>query len=123
VAYACNESGRLEVYVRPFPDAQTNKWTVSSAGGSQPRWRRMARSCFTLRWTGADVRERDTRPAVSLRFPTPLFAASLRVLSGGAPDTTYPRTVSDSSSTRAKRMPIRRGAPNPFRSCSIGPPL
>jgi Tol biopolymer transport system component len=38
VAYETNESGRFEVVVQPFP-AATAKWQVSTAGGTQPRWK------------------------------------------------------------------------------------
>ncbi len=38
VAYSSNESGRWEVYVTSFPDAN-GKWQVSTDGGEQPRWR------------------------------------------------------------------------------------
>jgi Tol biopolymer transport system component len=37
VAYQSNESGRYEVYVRPFP-AGEGQWQVSLGGGSDPRW-------------------------------------------------------------------------------------
>jgi len=38
LAYFSDESGRYEVYVRPFPEAGTAKWQVSTAGGATPRW-------------------------------------------------------------------------------------
>ena len=45
LAYTSLESGRPEIYVLPFtpaakPDAKpgAGKWTVSTAGGTQPRW-------------------------------------------------------------------------------------
>jgi eukaryotic-like serine/threonine-protein kinase len=38
LAYSSDESGRYEVYVRPFPDAATAKWQVSTGGGTLPRW-------------------------------------------------------------------------------------
>ena len=38
LAYASDESGALEVYVRPFPETAGAKWQVSTAGGSQPTW-------------------------------------------------------------------------------------
>jgi serine/threonine-protein kinase len=38
LAYASNESGAFEVYVRPFPETATAKWQVSTAGGSEPAW-------------------------------------------------------------------------------------
>jgi hypothetical protein len=37
VAYASDESGRAEIYVRPFPTG-TSKWPISSDGGSSPHW-------------------------------------------------------------------------------------
>jgi eukaryotic-like serine/threonine-protein kinase len=46
IAYVSNETGRLEVYVRPFiasgpsgPSLGDGKWEVSKDGGSQPKWR------------------------------------------------------------------------------------
>ena len=37
VAYQSNESGRFEIYVRPFP-GPGGQWTVSTSGGVYPRW-------------------------------------------------------------------------------------
>ena len=37
LAYTSNESGRLEVYVRPYP-AGAGRWQVSDNGGGFPRW-------------------------------------------------------------------------------------
>jgi serine/threonine-protein kinase len=37
LAYASNESGRYEVYVRPFP-GPGGKWQVSADGGAWPTW-------------------------------------------------------------------------------------
>jgi len=47
VAYTSTESGRLEVYVQPFP-ATGARWQVSTAGGEQARWRRDGRELFYL---------------------------------------------------------------------------
>ncbi len=38
MAYESDESGRLEIYVSPFP-TPSRKWQVSTAGGEKPRWR------------------------------------------------------------------------------------
>jgi serine/threonine-protein kinase len=46
LAYASNESGRYEVYVRPFPNADAAKWQVSTSGGSEPLWARSGRELF-----------------------------------------------------------------------------
>ncbi|MGA2714783.1 MAG: protein kinase [Bryobacteraceae bacterium] len=37
-AYQSNESGRNEIYVRPFP-GPGGQWQVSTGGGTSPRWR------------------------------------------------------------------------------------
>jgi serine/threonine-protein kinase len=46
LAYASDESGRFEVFVRPFPDSRSGKWQVSTAGGSSPRWSRQGDELF-----------------------------------------------------------------------------
>ncbi|MEE8361671.1 MAG: hypothetical protein V3R71_05915, partial [Gemmatimonadales bacterium] len=38
LAYGSDESGRSEVYVRPFPDAARGRWQVSREGGTEPLW-------------------------------------------------------------------------------------
>jgi serine/threonine-protein kinase len=38
LAYASNESGRLEVYVVPFPEPDGRKWQLSADGGITPVW-------------------------------------------------------------------------------------
>jgi serine/threonine-protein kinase len=38
LAYASNESGSFEIYVRPFPETSNAKWQVSTAGGVEPAW-------------------------------------------------------------------------------------
>jgi Tol biopolymer transport system component len=45
VAYTSNETGNWEVYVSPFPSANS-KWQVSRAGGEEPRWRRDGKELF-----------------------------------------------------------------------------
>jgi serine/threonine-protein kinase len=37
-AYESNESGTIEVYVRPFPNVDGGRWQISSGGGFQPAW-------------------------------------------------------------------------------------
>jgi serine/threonine protein kinase/Tol biopolymer transport system component len=45
MAYASNESGASQVYVRAFPD-KGGKWQISSAGGATPEWSRNGRELF-----------------------------------------------------------------------------
>jgi serine/threonine-protein kinase len=48
LAYRSNESGRNEIYVRPFPEVDTGKRQVSSRGGTEPKWSRDGRTLFYL---------------------------------------------------------------------------
>jgi len=45
LAYVSDETGRDEVYVRPFPEG-SGRWLISAAGGTEPRWRRDGRELF-----------------------------------------------------------------------------
>jgi Tol biopolymer transport system component len=45
LAYYSNESGRNEVYVRPFP-GPGGKWQISSRGGTYPTWSRTKHELF-----------------------------------------------------------------------------
>jgi serine/threonine-protein kinase len=46
LAYQSNESGRDEVYVRPFPKVDGGRWQVSTGGGTRPLWARNGRELF-----------------------------------------------------------------------------
>jgi len=45
LAYISDESGRPDVYVRPFP-GPGGKWQISAEGGSLPRWSRARNELF-----------------------------------------------------------------------------
>ena len=48
LAYCSNESGRNEIYVRPFPNTDGGRWQVSSGTGNEPRWSGDGRELFYL---------------------------------------------------------------------------
>ena len=52
LTYTSNESGRSEVYVRPFPSVGDGTWQISSGGASEPTWARSERELFYLDATG-----------------------------------------------------------------------
>jgi Tol biopolymer transport system component len=61
VAYQSNESGRFEIYLRPFVPPRPNatrpadnggQWQVSTTGGVYPRWRADGKELFYLAPTG-----------------------------------------------------------------------
>jgi Tol biopolymer transport system component len=51
MAYQSDETGRTEVFVRPFPEVESGKRQVSNGGGVAPLWSRDGRELFYL---GAD---------------------------------------------------------------------
>ncbi len=46
IAYASDESGVFETYVRPFPNVSSARWQVSTAGGTNPIWSHSGRELF-----------------------------------------------------------------------------
>jgi serine/threonine-protein kinase len=48
LVYQSNESGRFEIYLRPFPEVDGGRWQVSSDGGFQPTWSRDGRALLYL---------------------------------------------------------------------------
>ncbi|MGD8278077.1 MAG: protein kinase, partial [Gemmatimonadota bacterium] len=75
IAYVSMSSGRREVYVRPFPDADRGIWQVSTNGGREPQWspsgkRLFFRASTTLDMMAVDV---ETTPTFSPGSPRVLF--------------------------------------------------
>jgi len=56
LAYEADNSGRPEVYVRPFPDVGSGTSQVSTGGGTRPLWARNGQELFYLTPTGALMR-------------------------------------------------------------------
>jgi Tol biopolymer transport system component len=76
LAYASNATGRKEIYVRPFPDAENGLWQVSTDGGSEPRWSRDAQTLFYRNATGTMMAASvKTEPTFSVGARTALFDA------------------------------------------------
>jgi len=53
LAYVSEESGTPEVYVRPFPNADSARIAISVAGGTEPLWRRDGAELFFRNARGA----------------------------------------------------------------------
>jgi eukaryotic-like serine/threonine-protein kinase len=74
LAYDSNESGRFQIYVRPFPDVNSGHWQISANGGSSPLWARNGRELFYVdgapAMTAVPVK---TEPTFSFGNPTKLF--------------------------------------------------
>ena len=83
VAYQSDESGRVEIYVRPFP-GPGGQWQVSTAGGKDPRWRPDGTELYYIapdsRLMAAPIASSGT--ALQPGLPTALFQP--RIAEGGA---------------------------------------
>jgi len=95
VVYTSDETGTKEVYVRPFPPSD-GEWSVSIAGGEQPRWRGDGKELF---FESADGRliavpvkaNAGANPSFEAGSPVALFDAHM-VHNG--PDTQFQYNVS-----------------------------
>ena len=73
LAYDANDAGRFEISVRPYPDVNSGRWQVSSAGGTRPLWSRNGRELFYVSLTGALMRVGIESGPASATTPTQLI--------------------------------------------------
>ena len=73
LAYASTESGRDEVYIRPFPGPGGRR-QVSSGGGSEPRWAHSGRELFYRSGSHIVAVEVRTDPSLALGSRRRLFS-------------------------------------------------
>ena len=70
LAYESDESGQLEIYVRPFPDVDGGGlWQVSTGGGTQPLWVRSGRELVLPQRGGSNGRAHADRAKFHARKP------------------------------------------------------
>jgi serine/threonine-protein kinase len=72
VAYISDESGRLEVYVRPFP-GPGGRWQVSLDGGVEPRWSPTGREIFYRNGNAVLAAAVQTQPTFNVGERRELF--------------------------------------------------
>jgi Tol biopolymer transport system component/tRNA A-37 threonylcarbamoyl transferase component Bud32 len=74
LAYANNETGRMEVYIQPFPIG-AGRWQVSTAGGARPNWRKDSKELYFFsldqQIMGVDVHQNGA--SLQLGAPHALF--------------------------------------------------
>jgi len=73
MAYTSNESGRNEIYVRPFPEVEEGRWQVSTSGGDSPLWSPDSRELFYRNGDAIIAVSVKTDPVFSLGVPKVLF--------------------------------------------------
>ena len=68
LAYSANPTGRMEIYVAPFPSMKSTR-LVSTGGGSEPRWAHSGRELFFK--SGGKLMAVDVLPGEAFTFGTP----------------------------------------------------
>ncbi len=72
IAYVSPESGRNEIYVRPFPGLG-GKWQISTDGGTEPVWSPKGRELFYRSGKKIMAAEYQAQPTFSVGKPKELF--------------------------------------------------
>jgi Tol biopolymer transport system component len=72
IAYVSEQSGRSEIYMRPFP-GPGEEVTISTDGGNEPIWARKTGDLFYRRGNSVIVVAITTTPTVSVGRPRQLF--------------------------------------------------
>ena len=84
MAYTSDESGKYEIYVRPFPDVDSGgKWTVSTGGGTSPLWAPSGRELFYRNGDEVMAVSVKTETTFSPETPKTLFRGTYVSLSSG----------------------------------------
>ena len=105
IAYVSDESGRFELYVRPFP-GPGEKVPISVDGGNEPVWPRNSRQLFYRVGDAMMTVDVETTPTFSAGKPRKLF------------DTAYERSIAlwpnfDASADGKRLLMIKRENPSP----------
>ncbi|HEY3934385.1 MAG TPA: hypothetical protein VGL65_07165 [Gemmatimonadales bacterium] len=84
LACQSDETGRTEVYIRPFPGINAGKQLVSRDGGRAPLWSRDGTKLYYVCGDGMMMSVRVTAgSALQLRDPNALFHVLDELLGGG----------------------------------------
>jgi Tol biopolymer transport system component len=79
IAYQSNESGRVEIYVQPFPQGKREQ--ISTGGGAQVRWRTDGKELFYIALDGrlmaVPIRIDSARDALEAGVPAPAISVIL----------------------------------------------
>jgi serine/threonine-protein kinase len=90
LAYEANDTGRFEIYIRPFPDTTRGRWPASTSGGTQPLWARNGRELFYLAPDGALMHVTVPKgSAWNASAPTKVLEGRYVVRTGSSTQRTY----------------------------------
>jgi serine/threonine-protein kinase len=78
MAYQSNESGREEIYVRPFPNVNKGRWQVSTNGGNSPLWSPDGQELYYRNGDATLAVAVETEPTFNPGNPEVLFRGTYR---------------------------------------------
>ena len=77
IAYESDETGKEEIYVRPFPAVEEGKWQISVGGGREPAWAHNGRELFYIRSNDElEVAALDPGPPFNVAGRASLFSTA-----------------------------------------------
>ncbi len=82
IAYESDESGRTEIYVRPFPNVEEGKWQISRDGGTEPVWAPRGQELFYRNGEAMMVVGIKTEPTFTAGSPVVLFTGRFTIGGG-----------------------------------------
>jgi len=82
LAYTSDQSGQMEIYVRPFPEVNAGQWQVSVGGGVLPLWSPDSRELFYVNGDTVMAASVKTDSAFSPETPKALFKGTYAFLFG-----------------------------------------
>jgi Tol biopolymer transport system component len=85
LAYLSDESGQMEIYVRPL-SSPGGKWKISSEGGTQPVWARSGREIFYRKGDRMKAVPIETESAFRAGRPVVLFEGKFHL-----PEVSFPQ--------------------------------
>ena len=113
LAYQSDDSGQFQIVVRPFPNVDNGRWTISPTGGTKPVWARSGRELFYLDGTNAVTAVSvHTGPSFSADTPTKLFDVPYLAVEPGRSNLRRVGrrpAVSDDQEHRERRSGVRAG--------------
>ncbi len=89
LAYEANDSGRFEIYVRPYPNVNSGHWQVSTGGGTRPLWTRAGQELVYVSPDGALMRVGVVRGPSWAATTSSTLVNGEYFTSGGTPGRTY----------------------------------
>jgi eukaryotic-like serine/threonine-protein kinase len=89
IVYTSDETGRNEIYVRPFPTGE-GRWQISSKGGFYPKWRRDGKELFYMETSASprnviSVKVNPAGPTFEYGDPAVLFDSLFANAGHGSP--------------------------------------